>query len=90
MEISAKMGNIAFYALVPSLGFFVLSVLTWKSFYIVEAQFPNIKIMAAQEYSEKVAPIYCENYVHLAITIICLLIAFASVFMYTYSNSRLK
>ncbi len=90
MKISAKMGSVAFYALMPSLGFFVLSMLAWRGFYIAEAQFPNILQMTAEEFALRVAPLYWENYLLLSVTILCLIIAVTSVFVYVYSDAEIK
>ncbi len=89
MKISTKTGSIAFYTFMPSLGFFILSMLAWRGFYIAEAQFPNAEFMTAEQFATHVAPLYWENYLLLSLTIISLIIAITSVFVYLYSDAKM-
>ncbi len=90
MKISAKAGNIAFYAMMPTFVFFLFSMLTWRGFYIVETQYPYVQFMTAEEYTRKIVPIYWENYILLAFTVACLIIFISSVFVYIYSDAELN
>jgi len=90
LKLSAKAGNFAFYAMMPTFGFFLFSMLAWRGFYIAEAQFPYVEYMTAADFERYVAPLYWENYTLLAITIVCCVIFIVSLFVYIYSDAELK
>jgi hypothetical protein len=89
MKLSEKSGNFAFYAMMPTFSFFLFSMFMWRGFYIAEAQFQNAAY-GSVAYNQNVLPIYWENYTLLAITVACLIIFVASLFVYIYSEAELK